>query len=89
MSKRHEQSFHRRESKYGQYTYENMLTSLSTREISVETTVKYHFVHMRLGKPKSSIAPSLLRVWRDRHFCALRVGLETEHYYDEEQFVGI
>lgn len=52
MSKRHKQTLHKRESKRGKYPYENVLTSLVTKEISVKTTVKYNFTYIKLAKIK-------------------------------------
>lgn len=54
MSKRHKQALHKRESKHGKYTYENVLTLLLTKEISVKTTVKYNFTYIKLAKIKES-----------------------------------
>ena len=49
--------------------------SLSNREMGIKSTVKYHFIPVRLAIFKINKQKSLVRMWRYRNLCALLVAM--------------
>ena len=77
MGKRHRETFLHRQHTDGQEAHEKMFKSQVIREMQVKTTMRYHFIPVRMTLIKKIHKQQTLEmVWREGNPPALFVGMQ-------------